>query len=419
MNAKLILNIAVGLLRARIRQSVVAAAGVTFGIGMFIALVSFMNGLNQLLDGLILNRLPHVRLYNEIKPSKVQAVEQASKYAGYEHFIRSVKPKDRGKELYNSQAILKSLAQDPRVVGVAPKAITQVFYNTGTIELGGVIDGIDVVMEDKLFHLSNYIIEGSLQDLATVSNSIILGKGIAQKMMVDLGDVVRITAPNGQQATLKVVGVVQLGVMEIDNIQSYASIETVQKLLGQPSAYLTDIQVNLTDLNLAPATAREYAALYGLEATDIQTANSQFETGSNIRSIISYVVGITLLIVAGFGIYNILNMMIYEKMDAIAILKATGFSAQDVQAIFLSLSMIIGVAGGVMGLLLGYGISVIIDNVPFKTESLPTITTYPVYFNPVFYLIGITFALVTTYFAGLFPARKASKTDPVSIIRGK
>ena len=81
--------------------------------------------------------------------------------------------------------------------------------------------------------------------------------------------------------------------------------------------------------------------------------------------------------------------------------------------------MIIGVAGGVMGLLLGYGISVIIDNVPFKTESLPTITTYPVYFNPVFYAIGITFALVTTYFAGLFPARKASKTDPVSIIRGK
>jgi lipoprotein-releasing system permease protein len=419
MNFKLILSIAVGLLRARVRQSVIAAAGVTFGIGMFIALVSFMNGLNQLLDGLILNRLPHVRLYNEIKPSAVQAVERAPKYNGYEHFIRSVKPKDRGKEIYNSQAIIKALKQDPRVIGVAPKAITQVFYNTGTIELGGVIDGIDVAMEEQLFSLSNYIIAGNLQDLNTVSNSIILGKGIAEKMMVDIGDVVRITAPNGQQGTLKVVGVVQLGIMEIDNIQSYASIETVQKLLGQPSAYLTDIQVNLTDLNLAPAAAKEYAALYGLEATDIQTANSQFETGSNIRGIISYAVGITLLIVAGFGIYNILNMMIYEKMDAIAILKATGFSAQDVQNIFLSLSMIIGVAGGVMGLLLGYVISVIIDNVPFETASLPTITTYPVYFNPVFYIIGITFALVTTYFAGLFPARKASKTDPVSIIRGK
>jgi lipoprotein-releasing system permease protein len=419
MNLKLILNIAVGLLRARMSQSIVAAAGVTFGIGMFIALVSFMNGLNQLLDGLILNRLPHVRLYNEIKPSAVQAVERTSKYAGHEHFIRSVKPKDRGKEIYNSQAIIKALKEDPRVVGVAPKAITQVFYNTGTIELGGVIDGIDVVMEDKLFSISDYIIEGNLQDLATVSNSIILGKGIAEKMMVDLGDVVRITAPNGQQGTLKVVGVVQLGIMEIDNVQSFASIETVQKLLGQPSAYLTDIQVNLTDLNLAPATAKTYAALYGLEATDIQTANSQFETGSNIRSIISYAVGITLLIVAGFGIYNILNMMIYEKMDAIAILKATGFSAPDVQYVFLLLSMIIGVAGGVMGLLLGYVISVVIDNVPFKTESLPTIDTFPVYFNPVYYLIGITFALVTTYFAGLFPARKASKTDPVSIIRGK
>jgi lipoprotein-releasing system permease protein len=57
---------------------------------------------------------------------------------------------------------------------------------------------------------------------------------------------------------------------------------------------------------------------------DYQTANSQFETGSTVRSI-SYSVGIVLLIVAGFGIYNILNMMIYEKMDSIAILKAQGF----------------------------------------------------------------------------------------------
>ena len=52
---------------------------------------------------------------------------------------------------------------------------------------------------------------------------------------------------------------------------------------------------------------------------DIQTANSQFETGSFIRSLISYAVGITLLIVAGFVIYNILNMMIYEKMDSVTL----------------------------------------------------------------------------------------------------
>ncbi|MGB4973199.1 MAG: FtsX-like permease family protein, partial [Cyclobacteriaceae bacterium] len=130
-------------------------------------------------------------------------------------------------------------------------------------------------------------------------------------------------------------------------------------------------------------------------------------------------VGITLLIVAGFGIYNILNMMIYEKMDSIAILKATGFSGKDVNRIFMVIALSIGLFGGVLGLLFGFLLSLGIDQIPFNTLSLPTTTTYPVNYSPAFYLIGSTFSIVTTYLAGWAPARKASKVDPVVIIRGK
>ena len=165
--------------------------------------------------------------------------------------------------------------------------------------------------------------------------------------------------------------------------------------------------------------AKEYAAKFGTQAEDIQTANAQFETGSFIRTLISYAVGITLLIVAGFGIYNILNMMIYEKMDSIAILKATGFAGRDVKTIFLFISLSIGIAGGLLGLLFGFILSFIIDQIPFVTASLPTVTTYPVNYNPVYYMIAAGFSLATTFFAGFFPAKKASKVDPVVIIRGK
>ena len=112
-------------------------------------------------------------------------------------------------------------------------------------------------------------------------------------------------------------------------------------------------------------------------------------------------------------------MMIYEKMDSIAILKATGFSGKDVKHIFLIIALSIGFFGGTIGLLLGYLLSLAIDAIPFDFPSLPTITTYPVNYNPVYYLIGISFSLITTYLAGLFPAAKASKVDPVIIIRGK
>jgi lipoprotein-releasing system permease protein len=130
-------------------------------------------------------------------------------------------------------------------------------------------------------------------------------------------------------------------------------------------------------------------------------------------------VGITLLIVAGFGIYNILNMMIYEKMDSIAIMKATGFSGNDVQVIFISIALSIGIFGGLLGLGVGFGLSSLIDQIPFNTDALPTIKTYPINYNSKFYFIGISFSIITTYFAGYFPSKKASNIDPVIIIRGK
>lgn len=418
MNFRLIFNIATHLLRARLKQTIVAAVGVTFGIAMFITLVSFMNGLNDLLDGLMLNRTAHVRLYNEIKPSQVQPIMLSEKYKNSTNFVSSVKPKDRGKAIYNSQAIIHYLKADKRIIDVAPKITEPVFFNSGTIEISGIIDGIDVLPEEKLFKISDYIIDGNVNDLIQ-NNSIIIGKGLADKMLLAKGDIIKVTSAKGNLASLKIVGISQSGISEFDNTMSYTSLTTAQKLLGEATNYVTDIQVKLFNMETAPSVAKEFQNKFDLDAIDYQTANSQFETGSSVRSIISYAVGIVLLIVAGFGIYNILNMMIFEKMDSIAILKATGFSGNDVKWIFISLALIIGIVGGVFGLIFGYVFSSIIDIIPFETASLPTIKTYPINYNPMFYVIGIVFALITTTIAGLFPALKASKVDPVEIIRGK
>jgi lipoprotein-releasing system permease protein len=238
-------------------------------------------------------------------------------------------------------------------------------------------------------------------------------------MAANIGDVIQVTTSKGERMQLKVVGIFQSGLQDLDKVQSYCSISTTQKMLGVSNNYITDIQVKLKNILDAPAMAIEYQKTYETDAIDIQQANSQFETGSSVRTIISYAVGVTLLVVAGFGIYNILNMMIYEKMDSIAIMKAIGFSGRDVNMIFIFIALSIGVFGGMLGLLTGYGLSNIIDNIPFNTESLPTIKTYPINYNPTFYVIGAVFSIVTTYFAGYFPSRKASKIDPVIIIRGK
>ena len=419
MKYKLIASIAKSLLLARWKQTLVAAVGVTFSITMFITLLSFMSGLNDMLDSLILNRTPHIRLYKDIKSNAQQPIALIQKNKNTYHFIHSVKPKRERIELFNSATIMRALQQDPRVLGVAPKIATQIFYNVGVMNITGVINGIDIDAESRLFYFKDYVVAGNYMDLKNVPNSIILGKGVADKLMLNIGDMIQVTTTKGEQVPLKVVGYFQSGLLDIDKAQSYCSIATTQKLLGEPNNYITDLQIKLKDVKLAPALAKEMQAKFGVDAIDVQTANAQFETGSSIRSLISYAVGITLLIVAGFGIYNILNMMIYEKMDSIAILKATGFSGKDVNAIFISIALSIGVVGGASGLLFGFGLSSIIDQIPFNTSSLPTIKTYPIIYNPTFYMIASIFSLVTTYFAGFFPSRKASKIDPVIIIRGK
>jgi lipoprotein-releasing system permease protein len=104
-----------------------------------------MNGLNDLLDGFMLNRTPHVRLYNEIKPAVNQPILLAEKYKNSTNFISSIKPKDRGKAIYNSQAIINYLKHDLRIIDVAPKINVPVFFNSGTIEISGLINGIDVL----------------------------------------------------------------------------------------------------------------------------------------------------------------------------------------------------------------------------------------------------------------------------------
>lgn len=419
MNFKLIADVSKSLLLARWKQTLVAAIGVTFGITMFITLLSFMSGLNDMLDGLILNRTPHIRLYNEIQASEQQPVDLYPAFKKHHNFVRSIKPKDELLQIHNSAPIIDALKKDSRVFGVAPKITAQVFYNVGSIDLTGVINGIDVEEENRLFFFSTYVTSGNYIDLKNTPNSIVLGKGAAEKMMAAIGDIIQVTTSKGERFQLKVVGYFQSGISDIDKVQSYANLNTTQKLLGESTGYITDIQVKLYDILQAPNMAKEYHDKFNIEAIDIQTANSQFETGSSVRTLISYAVGVTLLIVAGFGIYNILNMMIYEKMDSIAILKATGFSGADVNKIFITIALSIGIFGGALGLIFGFGLSALIDQIPFNTASLPTVKTYPINYNPQFYMIGGIFSLVTTYMAGYFPSRKASKIDPVVIIRGK
>lgn len=418
-NWNVILSIAKTHLLSKIKQTATAALGVTFGIGSYITLVCFMTGLNGMLDDLILNQTPHIHIYNEIEPSKNQPISLFDDFKNSFNVVHSIKPKLSQKKIHNALPIINYLNEDEAVRGAIPQIKATIFYIAGSIEIGGYLTGIQILDEARLFNLQDYIVEGTPEDLHNSDNGILLGIGIAKKMSLNVGDRVQISTIKGDVFPLKIVGLYQSGIADIDAIQSFANLKTVQRILGETENYITDINVKLHDIEQALPLSKKIEHLFNLKAIDIKTANAQFETGTTIRNLITYAVSITLLIVAGFGIYNILNMLIYEKMNDIAILKATGFSGKDVQLIFMSQAMIIGFVGGILGLLIGLGLANLIDTIPFRTEALPTVKTYPINMNPLFFVIGFSFAMLSTFLAGYLPSKKAKKIDPVEIIRGQ
>ena len=124
-------------------------------------------------------------------------------------------------------------------------------------------------------------------------------------------------------------------------------------------------------------------------------------------------VSLTILLVAGFGIYNILNMTVSQKINDIAILKAMGFKGKDVIRIFVTQAVTIGIMGVIGGMIMATVLITFLKKVYVGGD----IGYFPIDYEPIKYLQGVVIGLVITFFAGYIPAKKAAQVDPVTIFR--
>lgn len=415
-NIALSASIAATYMKAKLRQTLVATAGVAFGITVFIFMVSFIQGTNEYTQDVVFQQSPHLRMYNEVQIADESLLDR--RFPGVINQVHHQKPKDILLNLKDVNQVLAELRADPRVQAASGAVTTQVFFRLGSSSLNGKINGVDLEMEDRLFNLSGKVIEGNYEEVNVKTNSILMGVGLAKRLNVTTGDQIIITTEKGGNFAVIVAGIFKTGLTDIDKQQCYASIKTVQKLLGVPASYLTEIKVKLFDKELAPEMSGQWQARYHYQGSDWKKDNASLLEGDVLRRMIVYGVAGTILLVAGFGIFNILTMMIYEKMKEIAILKATGFSDSDVRGIFLTQALVIGAAGAVMGLVFGFLISYAVSKVPFNSDVMITLDHLPVSFKPVYYITGFTFGILTTALSGYLPSRKAAKMDPISILRG-
>src|SRR6266496_228803 len=401
------------------KQTVVAILGVTFGIAMFILVISFMQGVNQFLEDTMLSSTPDIHIYNDVKTDySISIAGEYFKDSNKMVIIHHPQPKETTLNIKNADGIIEDIKRDPLVVAVSPLLSTQVFYNYGPVQINGYIDGVNILEETRLYDLEDKMTEGKTENLLTADNGIIMGSGLAQKLNVKTGDLISLATPSGSTMRFRIVGIFQVGMGVIDNVKSYVNLSSVQQLLNKDRSYITDINIKIKNNKLATNQAALMHKKYGYKSDDWQTTNAAAMAGAFIRDMLTYVVSFTLLVVAGFGIYNIMTMTIAGKMKDIAILKAQGFARRDVVQIFLSQSLIIGFIGAVTGIMLGFVLSYMLSRVPFPDNEEIAWKYFPVLFKQAYYIFGIVFGVLTTFFAGFIPSVKASRVDPVAILRG-
>lgn len=413
------LGIAKVHLLSRKRQTLIAILGVTFGIAMFILMISFMKGTNGFIEEALLSTTPDVRIYNDAKTDYSRSIT-ASYYNDPRRVVvvHHPRPVNTGKELKNATRLLASLRSDPDVQAVSPVLSAQVFFNYGSAQLNGLVDGVNITEHDRLFGLSEKMTSGLTGDLLSEPHGILLGKGLAAKLNVRTGDWITVYTPAAQSMRFRVVGTFQFGVGIVDNVKAIVNLNALQQMMGKSSSSITDMHIKLKDIGKARAVAARLGRQYGYRAEDWATANASVMATNVVRNVLTWVVSLALLIVAGFGIYNIMNMTIASKLKDIAILKAQGFTGRDIVTIFLAQSLLIGILGALAGILLGFGLSFAISQMPFPQSELITLKYYPVVFEIRFYVLGVCFGIITTFLAGWMPALKAARLDPVAILRG-
>jgi lipoprotein-releasing system permease protein len=401
-------------LTSRFRQLLVAVLSVCFGISMYIAMNSFMAGVNNIQTEITFTSMSHIKIYNDLVEDITSIVPKPQDESTI-LMVNNAKNIQYTEGIKNADAIKDKLLNLSEINDVALQLNENVFIRNGVSKTSASLSGIETINENELFETAKYIIEDNLSELDKRSDGIILGVGLAQTIGVKTGNTIFLTTSDGISKTFKVIGLLESGSKGTNKTRALISIQTARQLFSKNKSYATDVLVNTYDYNNARAVAKKISALTDYKVESWQEGNDQLVSSSLLRDILAISVSLTILIVAGFGIYNIMNMTVNEKIKEIAILKAMGFNGKDVIEIFLTQSVAIGLIGGFVGLFLGNGIVQILDIVPFKIASHNTL---PVVYNAKDYILAFVFGVVITLIAGYLPSRKASKVDPVEILRG-
>lgn len=414
------LSVFIGLRYVRSRQrkgfssfiSASSTIGIAIGVMVLIVVLSAMNGFERALATQLLSVVPHGELVAVNSPIK-QWRENVTK-----------------------------IEQTPGVIAAAPFIKAQGMMQKSAALKGIEIRGVDIMLEQRVSSISNYLIAGEWQDL-TADNAVIVGAGIAAKLSLQVGDTVQLLlpppdlaeqtgarqqqfpVPTSQQATI--VGVFKFG-GTIDDSQVFINLTKASQLFGYKAGEAQGIRLKVNDVFAAPKVVHDAAYSFDFYVYILDWTRSHGHLFNDIQLVrlVMFIVLVLVIAVASFNIVSTLIMAVNEKKSDIAILKTMGAAPSTIMASF----MFQGVMNGIIGCLLGAGLGVLIAlnltdiiraievmlSVEFLSSDVYFIDYLPTELRHQDVINTVATALALSLFATIYPAWRATKVEPAQVL---
>lgn len=411
------LRIALRFLTAKKRSMLMSLAGIVFGVGFFIVTQAQTSGFEDFFIRTILGTNGAVRIEDKIQAT-IFAMAAAGHDSGASKFVVAA-PREGRKYIdgvEDPEVMMEALHRFQNVSGASMVVRGSVVADSSFKNDTAQVYGIRLENHLAVSDLANQITRGSLDEYRRSPTGLLVGKVLAERLQLNLGDTLILRAGD-QQRRYKVSAIYETGVRDIDQIRIYMHLGEARSLLKR-STGASFIQVALFDRERAPQDAAQMEDVFRHGAQSWQEREKTWLEVFRALRVSSALTVSTIILISGLGMFNTLAMIVIEKTKEIAILRSMGYTRRDISHIFVWLGAIVLIVGTIGGWMLGAGVTYGVSKLPIRIRGIFSTDSFVVAWSIWHYVVATVTATVVVMTAAVIPARRAARLEPGDIIRG-
>ncbi len=385
---KLALSIALRFLSSSKAQTLLIVLGIAIGVSVQVFIGSLIQGLQKDLVNTTIGNSSQITLTSSTSDRRIE---------GWQEIIDSIK----GLELPTSLSALSASADVP------------VLLSSGDRTVSVLLRGLQFPEANSIYNVDSRITEG-VKPAST--GEILIGKELKEDLGLKDGDQITVTTPDRSVKTLRIVGVFDLKIANINRSWFITNLETSQTIGGLGDS-ITAIEMQVEEVFRADENTEVIAQSLKnrpVSLTDWKSQNAELLTGLNGQSVSSLMIQVFVIIAVSLGIASVLAITVVQKSRQIGILKAMGLKDSTSSMVFLFQGLILGVIGAVVGIAFGFLLILMFSTFAVGPDGEPVVG---ISVNYGFIMLSAFIAIGASTLAAMVPARRSSKLSPVEVIR--